>query len=172
MNDASSGGCPTSAPCAALLCTLLFCTFSFAQDTKEVHGSGDAYAAAGVTVAWAVLRGADEASTEVVLRIRADSQAYAAVAAVGKNPFSGQERVLQPATPPKGSIDIRVARAQYADFPRTELRFYTAASPATPALVVYYLGVPDTTPEFKDAAKLDAYLTDRTARAAAGTRTQ
>ena len=171
MNDGSSDRCPTRAPCAALLCTLMFCTFCFAQDTTEVHGSGDVYAAAGVTVAWAILRGADEASTHVVLRVRADPRAYAAVAAVGKNPFSGQERVVQPATPLEGSVDLRVARAQYADFPRTELRFYTAASAATPALVVYYLGVPDTTPEFTDAAKLDAYLTDRSARAATGTKT-
>jgi hypothetical protein len=36
-----------------------------------------------------------------------------------------------------------------------------------PQLVVYYLGVPDTTPEFADAAKLDASLSERIARARA-----
>jgi hypothetical protein len=29
---------------------------------------------------------------------------------------------------------------------------------------VFYLGVPDTTPEFADAAKLDAYLRERIAQ--------
>jgi hypothetical protein len=150
---------------AALICMLVFCAPTFAEDTKEVHGSGDAYAAPGVTLAWGILHGADEASTQVVLRVIADPQVYATVAAIGKNPFSGQERVLQPPTAPRGSIDVRVPRAQYAEFPRTELRFYAAGSAVTPALVVYYLGVPDTTPEFPDMSKLDAYLTDRSVRA-------
>ena len=35
-------------------------------------------------------------------------------------------------------------------------------------MVVYYLGVPDTTPEFADDAKLDAYLDKTLARARAG----
>jgi hypothetical protein len=158
---------------AAFLLIAAMCSPTFAEEAKEVHGSGDAYAAPGVTLAWGILHGADEASTQVVLRVVADPQVYAMVAAAGKNPFNGQERVLQPPTPTKGSIDIRVPRAQYAEFPRTELRFYAASPAAAPALVVYYLGVPDTTPEFPDASKLDAYLTDRIVRArgAAGGKT-
>lgn len=150
---------------ATLLCTLVLCSPAFADEPREVHGSGDAYAAPGVTLVWGILRGRDETSTQVVLRVVADPEVYASVAAAGKNPFSGQERVLQPSTPTKGGIDVRVPRAQYAEFPRTELRFYTRASPTAPALVVYYLGVPDTTPEFADASKLDEYLADRIARA-------
>ena len=34
----------------------------------------------------------------------------------------------------------------------------------TPRLVVYFLGVPDTTPEFATEANLSAYLADRIAR--------
>jgi hypothetical protein len=33
---------------------------------------------------------------------------------------------------------------------------------------VFYLGVPDTTPEFANGASLDAYLADRIARLSAG----
>jgi hypothetical protein len=154
-------------PIVAFLLVAATSSPTFAEEPKDVHGSGDAYAAPGVTLAWGILHGADEASTRVVLRVVADPQVYASVAVVGKNPFSGQERVLQPSSPTKDSIDVRVPRAQYADFPRTELRFYAAASATAPALVVYYLGVPDTTPEFPDASKLDAYLADRIARARA-----
>lgn len=150
---------------AALLFAAAFSARAFADETKEVHGSGDAYAASGVAMAWAILRGADEASTQVVLRIVADPATYASMTAVGKNPFNGEERTLQAPTSLKAAIDIRVARAQFAEFPRTELRFFAAS--ATPALVVYYLGVPDTTPEFADRTKLEAYLEDRIARARA-----
>jgi len=54
--------------------------------------------------------------------------------------------------------------------PRTEWRFYSANATAVkasdvPALLVYYQGVPDTTPEFKDEAALAASLDQRIARA-------
>jgi hypothetical protein len=148
---------------------------AFADAPGEVHGSGDAYAAPGVTLAWGILHAADESSTQVVIRVAADAQRYPLVSAVGKNPFGGQERVLLAATATADSLDVRVPRSQFADFPRTELRFYAsgaaAAASQTPALIVYYLGVPDTTPELADERKLDAYLGDRIARAraAAGT---
>ena len=62
-------------------------------------------------------------------------------------------------------------RAHFAEFPRTELRFYAAGAapaPGPPRLVVFYLGVPDTTPEFANDASLDAYLADRIARLSTG----
>jgi hypothetical protein len=134
---------------------------------RQVHGSADAYAAPGVALAWGVLRGADERATVVVVRIVTDPDVYPVVAATASNPFSQREQVLLPQTTTRGSVDIRVPRAQFADFPRTDLSFYASAStpqPGTPQLVVYYLGVPDTTPEFASEANLAAYLADRIAR--------
>lgn len=138
-----------------------------AEPPRQVHGSADAYAAPGVVLAWGVLRGADEAATVVVIRIVTDPQAYPVVAATGSNPFSQRRQVLRPARESGGSVDVRVPRTQFADFPRTELYFYASASPpqsGTPQLVVYYLGVPDTTPEFASEANLAGYLADRIAR--------
>ena len=171
VGSRGSGKCRPRGAVAALSFMLVFCSPTFAEEPREVHGSSDAYSAQGVTLAWGILRGGDEASTQVVLRVVADPHVYATIAVAGKNPFSGQERVLQPATATSAGIDVRVPRPQYADFPRTEVRFYAAASATAPALVVYYLGVPDTTPEFLDATRLDAYLTDRIARARAGGKT-
>ena len=145
-------------------------TSANADAPREVHGVGDAYAAPGVALAWGIVRGADEASTQVVMRIVADPQIYPTVAAIAKNPFSDRQQALLPATPTAGDVDVRVPRAQYADFPRTELRFYSspaALQAGAPALVVFYLGVPDTTPEFTTEANLNAYLADRIARARA-----
>ena len=140
---------------------------SIADAPREVHGVADAYAGPGMALAWGILRGADEASTQVVVRIIADPQVYSAVAAVGKNPFSGEQRALLPSTPTAGTVDVRIPRTQYADFPRTELRFYGSPAVRDPTLVVFYLGVPDTTPEFATEANLNAYLGDRIARARA-----
>ena len=147
--------CGAAAPAAA------------AEPQREIHGMAEAYAGQGVALAWAVLRGANEAATIVVIRIVADPDLYPVVVAIGSNPFSQTTRSLLPATPNAGSVELRAARAQFADFPRTELRFYGSAPAAqsdTPRLAVYYLGVPDTTPEFATEASLAAYLADRIAR--------
>jgi hypothetical protein len=134
-----------------------------------VHGSGDAYAAPGVAMAWAVKRGATEATTSIVVRVATDA-AYPWIAVGGIDPFSKQEQGILLAKAVDGKVDVRIPRTQFADTPRTEWMFYAserAARAGNAALVVYYLGVPDTTPEFADDAKLDAYLADRLARARA-----
>lgn len=135
-----------------------------ADPPREAHGSSDAFSAPGVTLAWGVLRGADEASTIVVVRIAIDAQAFPWLALVGIDPFTKAERLVQAAIASPATFDVRMPRAQFADFPRTELRLFAsaaAAQRAEPVLVVYYHGVPDTTPEFNDAAKLDAHLASR-----------
>ena len=67
-----------------------------AGTTREVHGSADAFATAGVVLAWAVLRAPKEDDTAVVIRIDADVQTYARVEVVGKDPFTQREERLQP----------------------------------------------------------------------------
>ena len=157
---------PLLLACLALV-TIAAASSLAADPQREIHGMADAYAGDGAAVAWAVLRGADEVGTVVVVRIVADPDLYPIVGATGSNPFSQRTQSLLPATPNAGSVELRAARAQFADFPRTELRFYATAAAAqadTPRLVVYFLGVPDTTPEFATEANLAAYLADRIAR--------
>jgi len=142
-----------------------------AQGPREVHGAGDAYSEAGVVLAWAVLRGQSEAATTVVVHIAADPQRYAVVSALASNPFSQRKQALLAPTPTGSVVELRVPRAQFADLPRSELRFYASTSDAqvdAPSLVVFYLGVPDTTPEFAAEAAMNAYLADRLARAGSG----
>jgi hypothetical protein len=141
-----------------------------AESPQQVHGSADVYSAPGVALAWGVLRGADEATTTVVVRIVADANAFPWVSVTGSDPFSERKRTLVTATPIGGGVDVRSSRQQFGDFPRTEIRFYASAGAAAedkPQLVVYFLGVPDTTPEFATASALDRYLAGRIERARA-----
>jgi hypothetical protein len=142
-----------------------------ADGPREVHGSADAFAAPGVALAWGVLRGATEADTRIVIRIATDRNAFAAVAVIGTDPFTKGERPILPATPTAAGVDVRVPRAHFADFPRTELRLFGSANPGpdeAPKLIVFYLGVPDTAPEFASATALETYLAARIARAREG----
>jgi hypothetical protein len=132
------------------------------------HGSADAFAAPGVALAWGILRGRDEADTRVLVRVEAEPGTYGAVAIDGVDPFTRASQSLLAVQPIGGALVVRLPRSRFAELPRTEWRFFAANSPRpgdAPALLVYYQGVPDTTPEFDDAAKLDAYLAERIARA-------
>ena len=136
-----------------------------AEPAREVHGAADAYAEGGIALAWGVLRGADEATTRVTLRIVADPARFPRVAVVGRDPFTQAERIVLAPAPAAGLPDLAIARAHFADFPRTEVRLIGPGASDAPAVVVYYLGVPDTTPEFSSAAALERDLDARIARA-------
>ena len=169
------GHVPCVIACVAALLWLACCgamEVMAADGSREVHGSADVFAAPGVALAWGVLRGATEADTRIVIRIATDRNAFAAVSVIGSDPFTKGERSILPVTPTATNVDVRVPRAHFADFPRTELRLFGSANPApdeAPKLVVFYLGVPDTAPEFPSAAALETYLAARIARARDGT---
>lgn len=59
---------------------------------------------------------------------------------------------------------VSAQRRQLDDVPRTELRLYTAGA-SEPALLVYYVGVPDTTPEYRTPMLLAAGVRERLVRA-------
>jgi hypothetical protein len=138
-----------------------------AEAPREVHGMSDAFATSGVALVWGIVRGASETATIVVVRIVVDPASYPSLSVAGSDPFTQRKQALLAATANAGGIDVRTPRAHFADFPRTELRLYksgAAAQQDSPALIVFFLGVPDTTPEFATEEKLQAYLSDRVAR--------
>jgi hypothetical protein len=60
--------------------------------------------------------------------------------------------------------DIFIVRDRFADHPSVELHLFrdeAGMRAKNAALVVYYLGVPDTTPEFVTFDAMDAYLNKR-----------
>ncbi len=92
--------------------------------------------------------------------------AYSHLGAEAVDPFSRTRRGLGPdarvGLAPPATVEIRERRGAFADYPRLEIHLSRHASPA---LTVYYLGVPDATPEFVSEALLRAYLDDAVARA-------
>lgn len=160
---------------AATLVMLLAASDAVAQGapTREAHGALDAYATDGLAMAWAVMRGRDEQSTRVVVLVDADTATFRALSITGVDPFTQATVPLQPLRALGGPFQFFAPRARFADHPRTEWRFYREAAPAAgaaPALLVYYQGIPDTTPEFDDAGKLDSYLAQRLQKARSSAR--
>jgi hypothetical protein len=131
---------------------------------REVHGAHDAWAEPGLALAWGVLRGPDEGRTRVIIRVEADARRWTRLEATGRDPFGGGSTDLPMLQGDGGRWTVDVPRSRFADHPRTELRLW-APGAAEPGLLVYFAGVPDTTPEFNDRAALEADLARRLARA-------
>jgi len=136
----------------------------------QVHGEGAVFRGPGVVVVWGVLRAPAEDDTAIVIRLALADARYAYMRVDAVDPFTGTRRPVEPGGPTRATVDVRSRRPTFADFPRREIRLYRTAEAwraDDPALTIYYLGVPDTTPEFTSAAGLLGYLADAVARARA-----
>jgi hypothetical protein len=124
---------------------------------EVLHGADAVFRAGTLTIVWAIDRDRDEAKTVVVVRVVDTGKRVVAVAVDGLDPFTKKRTTLASKRAVDGSADIAIPRSRFADWPQSEFHFYAAGSP-DPVLTVYYLGVPDTTPEFADDAAARRYL--------------
>jgi len=142
------------------LLTALFMSPSMAQETR-IHGENSIFASAGVKLGWAVKRGASEVDTLVIVRVIVADENLRVVRLDGVDPFTKGHKVFVAARPVDRQIDLSVSRAAFSDHPSTEFHFFASPADAAankPKLTVFYLGVPDTTPEFADQRAAEAYL--------------
>lgn len=133
---------------------------------RQVHGESSSFAGHGVAMVWGVLRGASEEDTRVVLRIALAGGDYAAVSVDGVDPFSQRRQTLLGLQPLGRWLDVSTPRGTFADLPRREIHLYTAEDQHAqrPSLTVYFLGLPDTTPEFASEGVLRTYLEETLAK--------
>ncbi len=130
----------------------------------EIHGADSSFRAEGITVLWAILKGASEETSLVHVRILHDKAAapglqFYRVEAV--DPFS-KERAWIMKGEPLGAIQtLKVVRTDFRDKTERWLHFYTdreSLEKGQAALTIFYHGVPDTAPELLTEAELEAYL--------------
>jgi hypothetical protein len=147
--------------CALALAFAFLAGPAAAQQGTVVHGADSVFTSPTVKLAWAVRRGASEAETLIVVRIIAADASYRFIRVDGVDPFTKDRKVFVVARPLDRETDLAIPRAQFADHPSTEFHFFPRHEDAAAnraALTVFYLGVPDTTPEFPGQAETEAYL--------------
>lgn len=140
---------------------LLLLAVPLLAQAETIHGANSVFAAPGIGVVWGVLRAPVEDETAIVVRISNPLARYAYLRVEAVDPFSSRRRAILEGAPLGAWVDVRRPRAGFADLPRLEMLFYESEAEwrdRKPSLTVYYLGVPDTTPEFASGAALDAYL--------------
>ena len=132
----------------------------FAQGSV-VHGADSVFAEQDLGIVWGVLKNDAEERTMVVLRVSNPTGRYAYLSVDGVDPFTQRRVAVVEGRPLGASVDLSMPRASFADLPRREIHLYASADDwraGRPGLTVYYLGVPDTTPEFTTKAALESYL--------------
>jgi hypothetical protein len=139
----------------------------------EMVGAGaPVYAGRGVIVLWAVLRGSEEPGGTVVVRLLAEDAGWTAFAVdVADREGRARAEIMPPAVL-AGWPEFRVARAQFGERPRLEVHLARRleellARPPQPVFTVYFVGVPDTTPEITSEPALAAYFANALNRARA-----
>ena len=128
---------------------------------EKVHGANSVFAAPTVKVGWVVQKGSSEESTLVVMRVVNRLGQYRQVRLDGVDPFTNTRKALISPQVLAESIDLSVPRSGFAELPSCEIHLYrseAASGDEQPSLTIYYLGVPDTTPEFASAREARAYL--------------
>jgi hypothetical protein len=129
-------------------------------DTREIHGADSSFRVDSLGIVWGVLRSVQGAPAQVIIRVRVlgDSPApYTAYAVQAVQPLSGAIDWVVQRRPFAAANDVVSTREVFKDMTGRRLLFYRQAAVA-PDLVIYYMGVPDTTPEFDDAGQMEKYF--------------
>jgi hypothetical protein len=133
---------------------------SRARAEETLHGANSLFVSSTVKIAWAV-QTAVESKPTVIIRVVNIVGAYRQIRLDGVDPFTKQRTIFATLQAFRGQIDLSVPRDRFREFPSCEIRLYLGdpSSADPPAnLTVYYLGVPDTTPEFSTPQTMEVYF--------------
>ena len=135
--------------------------------TADYHGADSVFKAKDVAVVWAILKGSDDEHSTVVICIEslsAGRPVYQTFSVSAVHPFSSDEKwLVRNETFGKKNL-VRSSRASFRDMPgRRILLFKTNEENQKPDMVIYYMSIPDTAPEFLDPEQLNNYL-DKTVK--------
>ncbi len=133
-----------------------------AQAKEEaLHGADGIFVSPDAAIVWAVLKQPTGDKATVWLRVVNANRKFGFVAIDGVDPFTKKRERIEAGK--KLDVELRLSsdRDTFADLPSREIHFYRTEADLRAnmaALTVYYLGVPDTTPEFSSVAMMDEYF--------------
>jgi hypothetical protein len=127
--------------------------------TAEVHGADSSFRSGPIGICWGMLRGAPGEEVQVVIRIRVMDEGpppYAELAVEAVHPLTRATETVVARRPMERTTDISAPRKSFKHLTGRRIAFHDRSS-AEPKLVVFYNGVPDTTPEL-DRERLEQYF--------------
>jgi hypothetical protein len=129
-------------------------------ETKEIHGADSSFRTGDIGICWGMLRGVPGSDVQVVIRIRSltdGTPSYSDYAVQAVHPLTQATEWVVTRGPLKKVNDVQTPREVFKRLTGRRIFFYKPSAPE-PELAVFYMGIPDTTPELTDAAQLEHYL--------------
>jgi hypothetical protein len=129
-------------------------------EIKEIHGADSSFRTDDIGICWGMLRGAPGSDVQVIMRIRSlteGSVPYSDYAVQAVHPLTQVTEWVVTRRPLEKINDLSTPREVFRQLTGRRIFFYKPSA-LDPELSVFYLGIPDTTPEFIDAAQLEHYF--------------
>lgn len=158
---------------ACLFLTLsIFCNLSAVAnqqtESNKYHGADSFFKTNGISIFWAILKGPEESSSWVYIKVidpEDDLKQFHTFSLIASHPFSDSEEWLIKGEKLKKENMIRLNRESFKEMMERTFFFYQSEEiedyrNEIPDMIVYYLSVPDTAPEFLTLEKLEAYFID------------
>jgi hypothetical protein len=129
-------------------------------ETREIHGADSSFRTGAIGICWGMLRGAAGSDVQVVIRIRLLSEggsAYSDYAVQAVHPLTQAAEWVVPRRSLEKVNTAAASRESFKNMAGRRIYFYRPSA-SEPELAVYYMGIPDTTPELTDPAQLEQYF--------------
>lgn len=139
-------------------------------EEKEYHGADSVFQAEGIAIFWAILKGSDDESSLVYINIIVtddNSKKATKFSVLAVDPFSKEEKWVFEGQEFQKKNLLTLNRASFRDMMERRFFFYKTDEnykDKKPEMVVYYLSIPDTAPEFLEESKLEEYFKDAITR--------
>ncbi len=155
---------------AILFLVGLSCAFTApvrAGGQVEHHGADSVFRVEGLSVLWAVLKGDDEATSQVCIQIVTTSERFRFFSVLAVDPFTSQVEALVEGRGMQKENLVRSSRTSFQDKTGRRMLFFETEknlNDGRPDLVIHYFGVPDTAPELISEQNLREYFRTAAAR--------
>lgn len=129
-------------------------------ETKEIHGADSSFRAGSIAICWGMLRGGPGSDIQVMIRVRILSEGdlpYSDYAVQAVHPLTKAAEWIVPRRSLEMVNTAAAPRESFQNLAGRRICFYRPSA-SEPDLAVYYMGIPDTTPELSDAAQLEQYF--------------
>ena len=153
--------------CALILGVVSNNVFAAQQEQlTQYHGADSTFKAEGISLIWGILKGDTENTSWVYIRMFTTEEVrkqLVTFCTTATDPFSGEIKWIITGEKLKEINIIKLNRELFKDFPHVKILFYKNIEikdyvQEKSDLSIYYLGLPDTSPEFLSLEELENYF--------------
>jgi len=128
----------------------------------EFHGADSVFEREGITILWAILKGPTEEGSWVCIKIvNSGKSPFQTFSVEAVDPFSKEKEWVVKGKKLEKENLVRGVRTSFRDKTARRILFYRsteAFEKENPDMAVYYLGVPDTSPEVLLEKEMEGYF--------------